>query len=590
MGTIINNNPFECGRKLKTGFDYFAKGFTRSELTDAFYSLIADKDLSGLLLESADFCDVDAYYNPEDEGEGRLYPSDEMVLEAVRVKHYAQTAKTMAALQRVLNKHLSATGKEIEALEAIIGKPKKSGLFSTVTVQFPLSDGQTLSIIFHSPENDKMKITAADEILAFRWLLNKRDITVAVAPDKDDAGTLPGMGAAKDVSLEEVGIRCAQLVVKNSDRFQAKSKAIAEAKKALESLKEQAAALKEENSAKQNQLVDLQSEADRIDAGISATQIQLESQKRFNDELRAKLDALKAREAGNAGKPTGEDTTSGEDKAKAEEALFAEKKAAFERELMARGLSKVDDQTYRMYLVGGTESKPLVASLSVNYFVDTVDDQPVGKFTVNAAGKSFTAKGIGTADNSFAKALKAVDAALKGQETLEQWKTRYRAVVDQFTVGDAYRLSRKTFVSPTFERESYMDGFKVTNLDSMEVGGSRMPAVEFTSEATSTVYNIRYDKLQGYLDDGSLVAQAGGAGADTATGTDAGQSPELASVLAILDDIIGGKYTDYQEIDRKLDEAAAELERAGLMEKYDALLNEAADYLTEILRKEADQS
>lgn len=81
----------------------------------------------------------------------------------------------MAAVVRTLNKHLSES--EIKALPPIVGKPRKTGGFAYVTVQLPFSDGQVVSVIFHSPEGDRKRITEQDRIIAFRWLLNKRDIT-----------------------------------------------------------------------------------------------------------------------------------------------------------------------------------------------------------------------------------------------------------------------------------------------------------------------------------------------------------------------------------------------------------------------------
>lgn len=63
---------------------------------------------------------------------------------------------------------------------------------------------------------------------------------------------------------------------------------------------------------------------------------------------------------------------------------------------------------------------------------------------------------------------------------------------------------------------------------------------------------------------------------------------DVANALQILNDIINGKYgKDTKAIDKALDEAAAALEEKGLMEKYDALLNQAADALTVILKEKA---
>jgi len=57
-----------------------------------------------------------------------------------------------------------------------------------------------------------------------------------------------------------------------------------------------------------------------------------------------------------------------------------------------------------------------------------------------------------------------------------------------------------------------------------------------------------------------------------------------------LNDIISGQYDDNPDmIDSMLDQAAEELESAGLMEKYDDLLNQAADHYTAILAKSVEK-
>jgi hypothetical protein len=156
---------FSEGVRIQMGLNLVpTEGFTAQELTDKYYSLIADREQENLICESPTFEEIDSLYNP-----------GEMILEAIIVKAFAQTPKRMAALARALNRHMEDDG--ISVLEPVIGRPKKSGMFSTVTVELPLSDGQKIFIVFHSPDNDAKKITASDEIIAFRWILNKRDIT-----------------------------------------------------------------------------------------------------------------------------------------------------------------------------------------------------------------------------------------------------------------------------------------------------------------------------------------------------------------------------------------------------------------------------
>ena len=162
-------NPLLDGIKITLGMDLFATSFAPDKLADIYYDLSASSEDKALLCESVDFVELDDFFNP----------GPDMIMEAITVKRFSQVESKMAALVRVLNKH-GQNG--ITAGDAIIGKPKKSGLFATVTVQVPLSDGQTISIIFHSPSGDDRKIMPDDTIVAFMWRLNKRDITHAVSP------------------------------------------------------------------------------------------------------------------------------------------------------------------------------------------------------------------------------------------------------------------------------------------------------------------------------------------------------------------------------------------------------------------------
>ena len=553
----ISNNPFECGKKLKTGFDYFAKGFNKNELVDAFYHLIADRRQGQLLLECAEFCDVDDMYNPgeeiDDEAD-RLSTVEGIILEAVRVKSYARTAQTMAALQKVLNKHLSGTGKDITAGDAIIGKPKKNGLFASVTVQFPLTDGQTLSIIFHSPDNNKMKITAADEIIAFRWLLNKRDITSAVSPDAAEESTLPGMAAAKDVSLEEVGTRCAQLIVKNSERFASKSAELVAAKKLKEELNTQVSGLQDSNGQLQQDLAVKIHDGELSDAQINSTQRQLEKQISYNEELRAKLEGLKATGAGNDGKAGGEDTTGGVDKAAASAALLEEKKAAFEGELTGRGFGPQDG---------------LVASDRVLKLVTTAGAALVVTFDKYAHREGSVAMvKITTAPNSSSSTEKTFFA--KTEKSLDSLYTKALAFIDK-KIGEDKKIA-----PPVVE---------VENADKEGAGGLELdPAAKPEPEVIEPDAQIPEKETPPEPE----VTIVDPATVDDTLGADT--NPDRAeenAALTILDDIVGGKYANSTEISDKLDEAANTLERLGMMDLYDERLNAAADYLTGVLKTEA---
>ncbi|MBQ7609093.1 MAG: hypothetical protein IJU76_14180 [Desulfovibrionaceae bacterium] len=269
-----------CGLRVVVCDDYFPKDFPGG-VYSALSTICATTHDYDMLTEAASFDEVDEYYNPGEEVVPYAY-----ILEAITVDRFSQTEHRMNAVVRTLNKHLKGNSENITALPAIVGKPKKSGSFAYVTVQLPFSDGQVVSVVFHAPEGDKRKIAPNDTIIAFRWILNKRDITQVVAPED-----------GSEVSLETIGVRLSQLVVKNAGRFARMQKDAQEKRKQLEDVREN---LKEAET-KQTDLMDnivvAQQDLETIDAKLSNTLALLEKQKAINAELEAKLDALRKAEA-----------------------------------------------------------------------------------------------------------------------------------------------------------------------------------------------------------------------------------------------------------------------------------------------------
>lgn len=188
-------------------------GFPFRQL-DRIYTQLIEED-NGLMFEAEPLDIMDSAYNPGD------VIDDSMILDAVSTR-YNRFPRTMAALQRVFNRQLPDS---IEAMEPETGKPRKAGGFSTVTAQFPFSDGQRVTIIFHAPGSGST-IRGTDEVVAFRWLLNKRDITHIVAPEMSQ-------GIMRDIPLQQLARRISQLVEKNSARFRAKQEKVNKARTAL---------------------------------------------------------------------------------------------------------------------------------------------------------------------------------------------------------------------------------------------------------------------------------------------------------------------------------------------------------------------
>ncbi len=153
-----------------------------------------------------------------------------------------------------------------------------------------------MNVVFHSPEGDKKRIGPSDAIIAFRWLLNKRDITHVVAPEDGE-----------EISLESIAKRITQLVVKNSARFERQQKAAQAERKELEETREAVKDAEERQSALMEQVSAKAKETETIEARLSNTLSLLEKQKTINAELQAKIDALRrAKPGGGTGGTSGD--------------------------------------------------------------------------------------------------------------------------------------------------------------------------------------------------------------------------------------------------------------------------------------------
>ncbi|WP_340611668.1 hypothetical protein [Xenorhabdus bharatensis] len=104
-------------------------------------------------------------------------------------------SQTMRAFIRKLNQGLSGTGITAGTNDngdteggmpsiggAEIGRVRRVGTIPVMAAKIPLSDGQSVSIIFHSPTSGNGRIQNEDMLTAFRFLLNKRDVSHVVTP------------------------------------------------------------------------------------------------------------------------------------------------------------------------------------------------------------------------------------------------------------------------------------------------------------------------------------------------------------------------------------------------------------------------
>jgi len=211
----------------------------------------------------------------------------QFILDSIVVEN-SRLSRKMRALQRAFNTSMGKAGPAIKVLEPEIGKPRKNGMIGTLTVKFPLSDGQSISVVFHAPDGDPEKITKDDTLIGFRWLLNSRDVTAWMSPETDNNGLV-------DIALNTLGNRVAQLVAANTAKFTERQEGMASDKEALASAQEQKVSLG-------NEIGDLEkSIADKDESTEWNKNFKLDSDRRIdvaydlNDELTKQLADLQKR-------------------------------------------------------------------------------------------------------------------------------------------------------------------------------------------------------------------------------------------------------------------------------------------------------
>ncbi len=197
------------------------------------YALRSD-DRDGLLLDGVSLAELTADALSEEGACAAPKP----LLDALVIPVSRMTLR-MEQLQRVMN----AAGGELQVAGYTIADPIKARGVLQVAVQFELSDGQAITVWFHNPDTTPAKLTPLDELVSWKWMLNKKDITVVVAPEK-----------GRELNPREVGRRVMKLAERNSARFAEANKALAEKAAAIEALRAEIPALEERLAEVQGQV------------------------------------------------------------------------------------------------------------------------------------------------------------------------------------------------------------------------------------------------------------------------------------------------------------------------------------------------
>lgn len=155
------------------------------------------------------------------------------------VTPYAKLERKMDVLQGVMVR----SGESVKPVAMQVTEPFKQRGVANVAAIFELSDGQTVSIFFHNPDVTPNKMAASDEVISWKWLLNKKDITIVVAPERGE-----------DLNIREVARRIIRLAEKNSPAFQRANGKRAERMQGIQTLKDEIAGLESELAAAQHEL------------------------------------------------------------------------------------------------------------------------------------------------------------------------------------------------------------------------------------------------------------------------------------------------------------------------------------------------
>lgn len=169
----------------------------------------------------------------------------------------------------------------VKPVGVAVSKPLNKGGVSNVVAWFEMEDGQAVGVFFHNPDKTPKKIDPTDEMISYKWVLNKKDITIVVAPEN-----------GKDLVIRTVAKRIMKLVDANHDRFLK-----ANSDKAELNLKEQN--LNAQVIEKQAELDALNKEIEALEAQKAEREAEKEAEKEAVEE--AEKEAVEAQHLGFVG-------------------------------------------------------------------------------------------------------------------------------------------------------------------------------------------------------------------------------------------------------------------------------------------------
>lgn len=271
-------NPLSDGYRININPDFpgqVTKSWSESEVDYAMQQLVFDSESTSLISEAATLDSIDSDFF-----------TDLMILDATSITTNMSRLKDgfVGAIQNALNKRLAP---DLNITNAEVGKVRKSGLYASVAVVFNVSDGQTISVIFHAPDGDPKVIKSDDTLIAFRFLLNRSDVTAHVIPKMVSVGGI--------ASLNQVSSNMAKLVKANSEKFKARQQKIADAKNELVEKEGELQQLQQSLSEAIQLGADASNEANELDTRLESIRIRIKRKREANELLEQKIERLKSR-------------------------------------------------------------------------------------------------------------------------------------------------------------------------------------------------------------------------------------------------------------------------------------------------------
>ena len=163
-----------------------------------------------------------------------------------------ESRKLDTLMQRLSAAMSKATEAGVTVTNVRQSEPFKRNKVTQVAAIFEMSDGQSVSIVFHNPDSTPSKLMPSDTLISWKFLLNSRDISAAVQPNQGE-----------DVQLPVLATRVMKLVNQNSARFARTNAKKAENVAALDEAKARIETKSQTVAALDAEIAQLQAELDK---------------------------------------------------------------------------------------------------------------------------------------------------------------------------------------------------------------------------------------------------------------------------------------------------------------------------------------